>query len=276
MKDMSDQCVFDVGMHKGEDSEYYLRRGFRVVGIEADPDLVEHCRLRFKEHIDSGRLEIVHGAIVEDDSSESVTFYKNNVNSVWGTAVRTWADRNSNLGADSVEITVPVVDFAGLFSRHGCPYYLKIDIEGMDVVCLRKLLKTDGRPVYVSLESEKVCFDHLIAEFDALTELGYRQFFLQQQVGVSRLKVPRDSVEGRYVDYSFPEGCTGPFGSDLAGDWLSSEKAIERYRGIFREYRLFGDRWPFWHTPRGRSLLESLSGVIGRPIPGWYDTHARI
>ena len=32
--------IYDVGMHKGEDTEFYLRKGFRVIAIEADPDLV--------------------------------------------------------------------------------------------------------------------------------------------------------------------------------------------------------------------------------------------
>jgi 16S rRNA A1518/A1519 N6-dimethyltransferase RsmA/KsgA/DIM1 with predicted DNA glycosylase/AP lyase activity len=30
--------IYDVGMHHGEDTEFYLRKGFRVVAFEADPD----------------------------------------------------------------------------------------------------------------------------------------------------------------------------------------------------------------------------------------------
>jgi FkbM family methyltransferase len=263
-------------MHKGEDAEYYLKRGFRVVAVEADPELVEHCRNRFREHIASRRLEIVHGAIVDDEALETVTFYKNPKNSVWGTVVSSWADRNSRLGADSLEIMVPTVDLAELFSRHGCPYYLKIDIEGMDLVCLRRLLKTHVRPKYVSIESEKIDFTRLVEEFDTLCELGYRKFFIQQQVGISSAKVPSDSREGVYVDHGFVEGSSGPFGSDIGGDWLSRDEAIARYRKIFRDYRWFGDRWPFWHTPKGQRILDRLSGYAGRPLPGWYDTHAKM
>ena len=47
--------IFDIGMHKGEDTEFYLKKGFRVVAIEADPDLANLCRKRFKEFIDKGR-----------------------------------------------------------------------------------------------------------------------------------------------------------------------------------------------------------------------------
>ena len=56
--------IYDVGMHKGEDTDFYLRKGFRVVAFEADPDLTGYCRKRFKEFLDSGQLKIVEGAIV--------------------------------------------------------------------------------------------------------------------------------------------------------------------------------------------------------------------
>src|ERR1019366_6379367 len=50
--------IYDVGMHKGEDSDFYLQKGFRVIGFEADPDLIEHCRNRFSREIEQGRLTI--------------------------------------------------------------------------------------------------------------------------------------------------------------------------------------------------------------------------
>ena len=47
------------GMHKGEDTALYLCKGFRVIGIEADPELVEICRKRFINEINSGQLKII-------------------------------------------------------------------------------------------------------------------------------------------------------------------------------------------------------------------------
>ena len=42
-----EDLIFDVGLHKGEDAAYYLRKGFRVVGIDANPDLIEWNKKRF-------------------------------------------------------------------------------------------------------------------------------------------------------------------------------------------------------------------------------------
>jgi 16S rRNA A1518/A1519 N6-dimethyltransferase RsmA/KsgA/DIM1 with predicted DNA glycosylase/AP lyase activity len=81
--------IFDVGMHQGEDSEFYLKKGFRVVGIEADPDLAQACRVRLKQYLDRGQLVVVEGAVVGNDSrgggERKVRFFKNDGKTVWGT-----------------------------------------------------------------------------------------------------------------------------------------------------------------------------------------------
>ena len=63
--------IYDVGMHKGEDTEFYLRKGFRVIAFEANPELVDLCRVRLKRFIEQGQLKIVEGAIVDTDAIEA-------------------------------------------------------------------------------------------------------------------------------------------------------------------------------------------------------------
>jgi hypothetical protein len=36
---MQDLLVFDIGCHRGEDSDFYLQKGFRIVAVEANPAL---------------------------------------------------------------------------------------------------------------------------------------------------------------------------------------------------------------------------------------------
>ena len=38
---MNRELIYDVGMNTGDDTAYYLNRGYRVVAIEANPDLVD-------------------------------------------------------------------------------------------------------------------------------------------------------------------------------------------------------------------------------------------
>jgi hypothetical protein len=38
--------IYDVGMNNGDDTAYYLSRGFRVIAIEASPVMVEDASRR--------------------------------------------------------------------------------------------------------------------------------------------------------------------------------------------------------------------------------------
>src|SRR6185503_8538306 len=51
--------VYDVGLYDGTDTAYYLSRGYRVVAVEANPQMVARAQERFAESIDAGRLTIV-------------------------------------------------------------------------------------------------------------------------------------------------------------------------------------------------------------------------
>jgi hypothetical protein len=65
-----DDLVYDVGMNNGDDTAYYLSLGFRVVAIDANPELVEQAKSRFANEIASQRLIILGGD--EDVLSSSV------------------------------------------------------------------------------------------------------------------------------------------------------------------------------------------------------------
>src|SRR5208337_3963175 len=137
--------IYDIGMHKGEDTEFYLRKGFRVIAFEADPDLVRSCRSRLKEFIEQGQLTIIEGAIVDPDAIEAgqkkVEFYKNCADSVWGTVRIDWTERNARLGTSSSMVEVGVINLASVIQEYRVPHFMKIDIEGCDMVCINALKK---------------------------------------------------------------------------------------------------------------------------------------
>ena len=273
------RLIYDVGMHKGEDTDYYSKKGFRVVGFEADPYLVKYCKKRFSDRIRKGELSIIEGAIVTKDISgedqETVKFYRNKDSSVLGTVSPGWANRNEMLGTVSEIVEVPIVDFAACLAEYGIPYYLKIDIEGSDSICLKALLNFEQRPSYVSIESEKIVFYKLIQEFTLLRQLGYTKFKAVQQMGVSLQSEPNPSKEGLYIGYRFENGSSGLFGEDLPGKWKNGDEIIKEYKKIFRLYNLFGDYGKLNKFCVGRMFLKVLNKILRIPVPGWYDTHAK-
>jgi FkbM family methyltransferase len=267
--------IYDLGMHRGEDTEYYLKKGFRVLAFEANPDLVALNQKKFSGALADGRLNIISGAIVtEEHTGGTVRFYRNPLMSVWGTVDRDFAERSASAGYRMEEIDVPAVDFQRVLIRHGVPRYMKIDLEGVDLVCLRALKHVTPKPDFLSMESEKKEASGLLEEIKLLHHLGYQRFQAVQQFGMAWRKEPEDTREGKYAGHAFPEGSSGLFGSDLPGKWLSMDALLEEYRNIFRQYRRWGDGSLLDRYAITRNLLYAFSRLTRRPLPGWYDTHA--
>jgi FkbM family methyltransferase len=272
--------IYDVGLHQGEDSEFYLRKGFNVVAFEADPDLAASCRKRLAKYLDNQQLQIIEGAIVADEcvagDQKKIKFYKSGV-SVWGTVNADWALRNEKIGARSEEIEVAVVNFKEAIQQFGVPYYMKIDIEGSDLVCLEALRGFSEKPDYVSIESEMAQFGDLEKEISLLEELGYTDFLAVQQEGIEGVLPPRPASEGDYVAYEFPPGSTGLFGKELGEEWKSKEEILAQFRRIHQLHAIFSGfserglnrNWV------GSKICNLIKRIVRKPLPGWYDTHAR-
>lgn len=262
---MSD-LIYDLGLHRGEDTEFYLKKGFRVVAIDANPELCARAREQFRAEVDGGRLIVVNKAI--SDQRGTLTFYKNELTE-WGTVDPEWARRNERLGKKSEAITVEAAPFQDVIAQYGLPYFIKIDIEGMDMVALRSLKLSTERPKYISIESEKVSFGKLREEFETFRELGYDRFKVVRQDTVRKQRPPNPAREGGYADHEFAFGASGLFGDEAPGEWLTAEQAIQAYKSIFLRYQLVGDE-----PLLGPNLVRLLTRLRYRA--GWYDTHARL
>jgi FkbM family methyltransferase len=281
-----DDLIYDVGLHKGEDTEFYLLKGFRVVAFEANPELIASCRQRFRSYIDEGRLTIVEGAVVGPEvvgaGSRTVKFYKNSDLSVWGTVREDWADRNARMGTTSVVTEVEAIDFVDALRTYGVPYFMKIDIEGCDTVCVNALREFEERPTYLSIESDKTSLENIKREIDLFYELGYTSFQAVEQSTIpARQRPPIPAKEGRSIEHRFVEGSSGLFGRELEPCWKSKEEILSHYRSILLGFHLLGDdgimtRWKFRGSDRLRSLTERAVGQFTHAaVPGWFDTHAR-
>jgi FkbM family methyltransferase len=232
--------IFDLGMHVGQDTIFYLEKGFRVIAVEANPVLVSEAQVSFKKFIAEGRLVIVNKGI-SNESSSGIPFYINNTYSEWSSFVKDIGSR----GGKFETIYVDVIPVHSLFDQYGCPYYLKIDIEGLDFDVIKSLRNVPILPRYISAENGQ---EHMIRE---LAALGYKSFKFINQAGMAGRRCFSPSMEGKAIDWLFSHGASGEFGEDTPGDWLSMESTIElsnRYWGIARDPN----------------------------IDGWYDVHARI
>ncbi len=91
--------IFDIGMHTGRDTEFYLKKGFTVISVEANPQLVEKGREKFKSEIELGRLIIVNKAISDNIDTTDFFIFENKDD--WETINPEW-----NISMDSNVKTV--------------------------------------------------------------------------------------------------------------------------------------------------------------------------
>lgn len=213
------RVIFDLGMNNGDDTAYYLARGFRVIAVEANPSLCEKATLRFARAIGHKQLTIINGAIWS--SSGATTFYVNLENDHWSSLDLGWAGRNDS---QCREITVRCVTLGELFREFGTPYYLKIDVEGVDHVVLEQLRTLDLLPQLVSVEDCRFGFSYM----EALAACGYDGFKLLDQSTVANL---RDLETG----YVFQAGSSGPLGDDIEGRWHSYSEIVDVYAQTVRD-----------------------------------------
>jgi FkbM family methyltransferase len=263
------QMIMDVGMYLGEDTQFYLDKGFRVVAIEANPQFVLENRAKLEGYIKDGLLEIVPLAIAQKEGV--VPFHLFPAKGDWGTLDPGYAQRNIARGTTYKIVEVPSVTFDRILQRYGIPYYLKIDIEGADILCIKSLHQFTERPKYVSFETELVEFASTFECLSHLYVLGYRKFKIVNQRVNHKQRCPNPPREGKYVDAVFTGYMSGPFGEESPGNWENIENTLEKYRRILKAQRLF---CPEGKYPRFLPHYDRISGIFGGGPLGWYDIHA--
>lgn len=259
---MQADLIYDVGLHNGDDTAYYLHRGYRVVAIEANPELVARGRERFSTAIRQGRLTIVDVAV---GSKEGVVPFWISSNPEYSSLEQSEA---AKWGQSCRAVTVRARRFGNILAQHGVPCYLKIDIEGADHHCLEDLDPADP-PRFLSFEKRR------LEDLLAARRLGYRRFKLIAQEDLCQLmfvprlaersrstrrsrlystvwrslyrrfagrrgdrgsggSAPRERASGGHRvlpwlpheggRWAFPYGSSGPFGDETEGPWRTMEE----------------------------------------------------
>src|SRR5271155_2593229 len=266
--------IIDVGMHRGEDSEFYLAKGFDVVAIEANPSLVVEVRTRLAGEVQEGRLRIIEGAVARTTEPQRLSVAEDV--SVWSSLSSEFIERNEAVGTVYRHIDVPGIRFEDVLEEVGIPYYLKIDIEGHDMLCVEALHRFEERPDYISIESNvsvnDAPFERVFDELAQLWTLGYRGFKYLNQTANPDCRCPNPPREGSYVDATFNADSSGPFGEETPQSWLSIDQALVRAQQLRLRHRMagIGGRSAAGLPARAHSLWSSALRA-----DGWYDLHAR-
>ena len=194
----SHRLVLDVGFHSGDDTLHFLKRGHDVVAVDANPAMIHDglTRPTLRVAHQSGQLQALSVGIVRrlDNTNQTMPFYLHRLVTEWSTFNTPTISKRNEFDT----INVPVTTCADLIRRFGTPYYMKVDIEGLDHACLRSL-EPGFLPQYVSTE-DPLQLDHLLT-------LGYRSFKMVSQATARR--------GGRQFSGGMPEDTPGEWVGDM-------------------------------------------------------------
>jgi FkbM family methyltransferase len=240
--------IFDIGMHDGSDTAWYLARGFRVIAVDANPQAKEAARGRFATACGSGRLLVLNVGI--SDQYARLPFWVNEIDA----ARSSFSEIEAKKNGPARRLEVECVPLSALLEKYGIPYYLKVDIEGADYLAVSSLTP-EIAPQYLSIE----LFQNPspAGMIDALADLGYRRFKIINQMTHTQSTPLYDVPEELFLRSLRKLGMTGlvrrmplrpariqfdperpkasdsgPFAEDTSGPWRSAEEVRRRTLAI--------------------------------------------
>jgi FkbM family methyltransferase len=234
-----DNLIFDLGFYNGDDTAYYLFKGYNVVAIEANPELYNKGLERFRKEIEEEKLFLLNLAFNENTDA-ATKFFVNTKKPYLSTGDSLkypyWED-------EPTIVEVSSINYTSLISTFDTPYYIKCDIEGLDFLLIKQISKLPSkyRPEYLSFELSR--FDYF-KTFSYLYVAGYTKFQLINQTAL-----------GKDSEYEFSKYSSGKFGKFLPEDkWLTFDECLTRYM-----------------------KYKELKGIDNVNLAlGWIDIHAKL
>lgn len=206
-----------------------MKKGFRVIGIDANPSLCDEVSSKYDDYVRSGQLTVLNCGV--GDSNGIVDFYLDTRQHTTSTFVPQ-PNRDQRYKIFAVNIrTLPQI-----FSEYGQPDFVKVDVEGYDFKVLKSLYDNKIIPKYMSVEA------HTVDVLCLLVLMGFDQFKVVRFDGQqSSYKCDIRTLQGQLVSHKFEPNCSGPFGDDLGGRWLQTSD-------VFKEFYLSKSTWRDVHA----------------------------
>lgn len=265
------KTIYDLGMCYAEDTTFYLKKGFHVVAIEANPGAAAQAQKQLSHYIESGALTIVNKAI--SDEPITIPFYICD-DKIWlSTASKERAEQWERGGETFRRADVSSIHLKELFANFAPPYYVKIDIEGFDLVALGQIAESSSRPTYISAELDVARSQQMLR---LLQSMGYQRFALIYQSQVPSQTEPMPAREGEHSGAPIVKGQTGLFGDDLPEDCWQRPDVVGRSLWWLRiECFAAAAVLKIGALLRASEFANRFVRSAFSRYGDWYDIHAR-
>jgi FkbM family methyltransferase len=167
--------VFDIGANRGHYAEMFRELGARVVAVEPTPQLAHEIRSHFRG------ITVEEAAVGDHEGQIALRLADDHQ---YSTASADWA-RIVSEGREAFHgmpqpryldtITVSLTTIDALTAKHGCPDFVKIDVEGYEAEVVAGLSIPVGRILF---EYQSRFLDNARRTVERLGELGEYRFLL--------------------------------------------------------------------------------------------------
>lgn len=204
------KTIFDLGFYDGQDAEFYMSKGYKVVAVEGDPKLMELGKEKFKTEIAEGKLLLLHRVLT--DQKGLVEFYCSEEQPWRGNPYKHLAEYD---GFPAKPEMVEAVSINKLCETWGVPCYIKMDIDAIEIAALKQIFELKEKPQYLSVEIQSYAWAGI---FSWVYACGYTKFQLRNQANNTNVHN------------------SGAFGEELPDKWIPMDEVMKRYVK-FRELR---------------------------------------
>ena len=217
------KIIFDIGCNEGQNIEYFLNKADYVVGIEANPFLINNIRKKFKKELRKKKLFL-----------ENIALSKKNTNSIF--YINKKKNYLSQLEKPKNILDYKKIDIKTKITSQIIKKYLKklklkniefikIDIETSSEKVFEDLLRNNILPKFLSIEAQSPKILELILKSP------YKSFkFLNgKDIGTKLKKLNIIDKNMNKIKFDFKIHSAGPYGTDIPGRYYDKTSLVNYF-----------------------------------------------
>jgi len=205
---MAIKIIFDFGANEGQNLSYYLKKADLVVAVEANPALAKKIKNDFKDQVEDKSLLVLNNCLVGEKTSDVVNFYCHKTDG----GLSSFKEPKTSLSSYDL-IKVEPITYQEIVAKVGIPFYVKIDLEGLDFIIFDSIIKSKILPYYLSFENSVTYTEEILKNTQDYQSFNFVSFYNYSK------------IYGKTEDKT-----AGPFGLDIKSPWLNQKAIITMYK----------------------------------------------
>ena len=217
------KIIFDIGCNEGQNIEYFLNKADYVVGIEANPFLINNIRKKFKKDLRKKKLFLENIALSEKNTNS--IFYINKKKNYLSQLEKPKNILDYKKIDIKTKITSQIVKKYLKKLKLKNIEFIKIDIETSSEKVFEDLLRNNILPKFLSIEAQSPKILELILKSP------YKSFkFLNgKDIGTKLKKLNIIDKNRNKIKFDFKIHSSGPYGTDIPGRYYNKSSLVNYF-----------------------------------------------